>query len=137
MRKSILIVDDDPDVVLYFSTLLEDHGYRVLSASDGRQGFDRACSEHPDLILLDLMMPAKSGISLLADLKRDEALREIPVIMISGVSGETGIGMESFFQSLSDDGVGEAPQPAGYLEKPVRPDRLLGLVKKILGVEEK
>lgn len=132
MRESILIIDDDPDVVLYLSTLLEDHGYRTLSASDGIEGFDRAESEHPDLILLDLMMPAKSGISLLADLKKDENLRKIPVIMVTGVSGETGIGIKSFLQALIDDGVCEDPEPAGYLEKPVRPERLLGLVKDVL-----
>lgn len=137
MQKTILIVDDDPDVVLYFSTVLGDHGYRTLSASDGVKGFDLALSERPDLILLDLMMPAKSGISLLADLKRHQTLKDIPVIMITGVSGETGIGIESFFQALSDDGVREAPEPAGYLEKPVRPGRLLGLVKEILRAKEK
>jgi CheY-like chemotaxis protein len=132
MRQSILIIDDDPDVVLYLSTLLEDHGYKALSASDGMEGFDRAGKEHPDLILLDLMMPAKSGISLLADLKKDEDLRKIPVIMVTGVSGETGIGIQSFLQALIDDGVCENPEPAGYLEKPVRPERLLGLVKDVL-----
>jgi len=131
MRKSILIIDDDPDVVLYLSTLLKDHGFRTLSASDGIEGFNRARSEQPDLILLDLMMPAKSGISLLADLKKDEALRKIPVIMVTGVSGETGIGIESFLQALIDDGVCEDPEPAGYLEKPVRPERLLRLVNGV------
>ncbi len=133
MRKSILIIDDDPDVVLYLSTLLEDHGYKALSAADGLEGFSRARDERPDLILLDLMMPAKSGISLLADLKKDQALREIPVIMVTGVSGETGIGIESFLQALIDDGVCEHPEPAGYLEKPVRPERLLGMIKEVFG----
>jgi CheY-like chemotaxis protein len=133
MKKSILIIDDDPDVILYLSTLLEDHGYRTLSASDGVEGFNRASSDHPDLILLDLMMPAKSGISLLADLKKDGDLRKIPVIMVTGVSGETGIGIKSFLQALIDDGVCEDPEPAGYLEKPVRPERLLSLIKRVLG----
>ena len=132
MRKSILIVDDDPDVILYLSTLLEDHGYRTFSASDGVEGLEQASAGHPDLILLDLMMPAKSGISLLADLKKSETLRKIPVVMVTGVSGETGIGIETFLQALVDDGVCDDPQPAGYLEKPVRPDLLLRLVKKVL-----
>jgi CheY-like chemotaxis protein len=133
MRKSILIIDDDPDVVLYLSTLLEDHGYKALSAADGLEGFSRARAERPDLILLDLMMPAKSGISLLADLKKDQTLREIPVIMVTGVSGETGIGIESFLQALIDDGVCERPEPAGFLEKPVRPEQLLGMIKEVFG----
>jgi CheY-like chemotaxis protein len=132
MRKSILIVDDDPDVVLYLTTLLEDHGYHTLSASDGMEGFDMARSGRPDLILLDLMMPAKSGISLLADLKKDKVLMKIPVIMVTGVSGETGIGIQSVFQAMNDDGESGCPQPAGYLEKPVRPQQLLRLVKEVL-----
>jgi two-component system cell cycle response regulator DivK len=70
MPKKILIVDDDPDVILFLSTLLEDHGYQTITASNGRDGLRRTRSDCPDLILLDLMMPQKSGISLLSDLKR-------------------------------------------------------------------
>ena len=91
MPKNILIVDDDPDVVLFLSTVLKDHGYITVDASNGREGLERAKSDHPDLILLDLMMPQKSGIALLSDLRKDDALKEIPVIMVTGVSGETGI----------------------------------------------
>ena len=97
MAKKILIVDDDQDVILFLSTVLQDRGYQVIHALNGRRGLDLASAEAPDLILLDLMMPQKSGISLLADLKRDDHLKKIPVIMVTGVSGETGIDLESFF----------------------------------------
>ena len=133
MRKKILIVDDDPDVVLYLSTVLGDHGYSTIDAPNGRDGLKKMKSERPDLVLLDLMMPLKSGIAMLADIKEDEDLREIPVIMITGVSGEVGIDLEAFFQKGSDGEQQEyVSKPHGYIEKPVDPETLLRLVKKAL-----
>ncbi|MBE9541139.1 MAG: response regulator, partial [Proteobacteria bacterium] len=88
---------------------------------------------HPDLILLDLMMPQKSGIALLSDLKKDDALKEIPVIMVTGVSSETGIDLEAFFKKgATGDSERNALKPEGYIEKPVDPQKLLKLVKKAL-----
>lgn len=127
MPGKILVVDDDPDVIVFFSTVLQDHGYEVAKAADGREGLEKAKADRPDLILLDLMMPLKSGLSLLSDLKRDSALKKIPVIMVTGVSGETGIDLDAFFKS----GDREA-KPVGFLEKPVEPDRLLKLIEETL-----
>lgn len=133
MPKKILIVDDDPDVVLFLSTVLKDRGFEALEAKNGREGFERAASERPDLILLDLMMPEKSGISLLHDLKADEELARIPVIMVTGVSGETGIDLEHFFKKAAPGDGGDAmPKPDGYIEKPVDPQRLLQLMQQLL-----
>jgi len=128
MPKKILVVDDDPDVVLFLSTVLRDHGYEPIEASDGRVGLEKASGERPDLILLDLMMPHKSGISLLKDLRRDRTLKSIPVIMVTGVSGETGVDLDSFL--TGDHGV--ALRPEGYLTKPVDPNDLLRLLKQIV-----
>ncbi len=134
MAKKILIVDDDPDVVLFLSTVLQDNGYATVEASDGRDGLQKARDELPQLILLDLMMPHKSGIALLSELKEDDRLKAIPVIMVTGVTGETGIDFESFLaarpREASPDG---PPRPDGYLEKPVAPERLLALVERIVG----
>ena len=80
MPKKILIVDDDPDVILFTSTVLQDNGYATIEAQNGLEGLEIAKKEHPDLILLDLMMPVKSGISLLSDLKSDQQLKKIPII---------------------------------------------------------
>jgi len=133
MQKKILIIDDDPDVVLFLSTVLQDHGYDTIDAPNGQEGLKKARSELPDLVLLDLMMPQKSGISLLSDLKKDADLKKIPVIMVTGVSSETGIDLESFFQRSStadeNDGV---MRPQGLIEKPVDPEKLLRMVKKAL-----
>jgi len=133
MPYKILIVDDDPDAVLFLSTVLQDHGYETMDAPNGREGLEKAKSANPDLILLDLMMPEKSGISLLTDLKKDDTLKKIPIIMVTGVSGETGIDLESFFRrGNKGDPDRDILRPDGFIEKPVDPERLLALVKGML-----
>jgi CheY-like chemotaxis protein len=91
-------------------------------------------SENPDMVLLDLMMPQKSGIALLSELKKDERLKKIPVIMVTGVAGETGIDLEAFLKRGNAKGPDDIPlAPEGYIEKPVDPDKLIMLIKKYLG----
>jgi two-component system phosphate regulon response regulator PhoB len=132
MAKKILIVDDDPDIVLFLSTVLEDNGYQTIDATNGQEGLEMVKTEHPDLILLDLMMPKKSGLSLLSDLKNDPEHRKIPVIMVTGVSGETGHDLASFFQgSSTGDQESKAMIPEGYLEKPVDPEKLLNMLQEL------
>ena len=133
MTKRILIVDDDPHVVLFLSTLLQDHGYRTLSASNGAEGWLAINREHPDLVLLDLMMPHKSGISLLSDIKTHEELKAIPVIMVTGIATETGIDLESIMKRGADEATEAGPfKPDGFIEKPIDPDRLIALIKEVL-----
>ena len=134
VTKKILIVDDDEDVILFLSTVLQDKGYEAIHAMDGKRGLEVAKAESPALILLDLMMPQKSGISLLADLKKDVKLKKIPVIMITGVSGETGIDLELFFRKDEETSMETMPpRPDGYLEKPVDAGELIRLIEEFLG----
>ena len=134
VAKKILIVDDDEDEILVLSTVLQDKGYEAVQAMDGKRGLEVAKAESPALILLDLMMPQKSGISLLADLKNDAKLKKIPVIMITGVSGETGIDLESFFRKGDETDLETIPpHPDGYLEKPVDAVELIRLIEEFLG----
>jgi twitching motility two-component system response regulator PilH len=134
MMKKILIVDDDPDVILFIATILKDHGYKALDAKNGQEGLRMVQSENPDMVLLDLMMPQKSGIALLSEMKKDERLKKIPVIMVTGVAGETGIDLESFLKRGTAKGEGDIPlTPEGYIEKPVDPEKLITLIKEFLG----
>ena len=134
VAKKILIVDDDKDVILFLSTVLQDKGYEAIHALNGRRGLEVAKVESPELILLDLMMPQKSGISLLADLKKDAKLKKIPVIMITGVLGKNGIDLESFFRKSEETGVETMPpRPEGYLEKPIDAVELIRLIEEFLG----
>lgn len=133
MASRILIVDDDPDVTLFLTTILRDNGYATDEARNGVEAWERIQGSKPDLILLDLMMPQKSGIALLSDLQEQEAFRDIPVIMVTGVAGETGIDLDAFIHrsKTSSDAPGP-PHITQYLEKPVDPDRLLQCVREIL-----
>ena len=81
-NRKILIVDDEPDVVTYLSSLLEDNGYRTLKAFNGKEGMDLAQKELPDLISLDITMPEETGVRMLRNLHDDPATTGIPVILV-------------------------------------------------------
>lgn len=133
MASRILIVDDDPDVTLFLTTILRDSGYTTEEARNGVEALERIQQSKPDLILLDLMMPQKSGIALLSDLQEQEELRNIPIIMVTGVAGETGIDLDAFLKrSEASSNAPGPPRITQYLEKPVDPDRLLQCVQEIL-----
>ena len=68
-KRTILIVDDEPDVAAYLKAFFEDNGFRAVTAADGKQGFEKATAEHPDLITLDITMPEESGVRMFRDLQ--------------------------------------------------------------------
>jgi CheY-like chemotaxis protein len=96
MSKTILIVDDESDHITFLTTVLEENGYASISANDGVEGLEVLRREKPDLVLLDLMMPKKSGISMFQELRKDENLSNIPVIVVTGVSEVTGVDFRNF-----------------------------------------
>ena len=83
--KRVLVVDDDPRNREYLRLLLEKEGHAVLEAADGTDAVERACSERPDLILLDAMMPGKDGFQVVRELKSGDSTRSIPVIMVTAL----------------------------------------------------
>lgn len=85
--KKILIIDDDPNVRDYLETLLEDNGYETVTAVDVQKGIEAAKKEKPNLITLDLEMPGEWGPRFYRHLSQDPELKNIPVIVISGLSG--------------------------------------------------
>jgi len=130
MSKKVLIVDDEPDMRVFLTTLLETNGFKPLSAEDGRQGMEMARKSKPALIILDVMMPKESGVGMYRELRLDPDLKDIPVIMLSALSRKT------FFHSqrVLDEYRGEKiPEPAAYMEKPPEPDELLEAIRKGLG----
>src|SRR5260221_4767231 len=82
-RPKILLVDDDPRVVKIWSFTLEDEGFEVIAALSGKEGLRTAYAEHPDLILLDIMMPVMDGFEVLEHLR---LITDIPVIMLTAVA---------------------------------------------------
>ena len=83
-KKKILIIDDEPEFVDIIKMRLEAQGYEVLSANDGQSGLEKAGKERPNLILLDILMPKKDGYTFVRELKKDESLRHIPIIVLTG-----------------------------------------------------
>ena len=122
-KKTVLIVDDDPDTVTYFSSLLEDNGYATVTAQNGAEAIERVTQARPDLITLDITMPDTSGVRCYRDLREHEAWRSIPVIIITGVSDD----FRTFISSRK-----HVPPPDGYLGKPVDETELLALVRKLI-----
>lgn len=85
MTKKILIIDDDPEILDFLSELFQDNGYETSTAANGVEGLKKVSAERPDLITLDMDMPEKGGTNFYAGLRKDESVRDIPVIVVSGV----------------------------------------------------
>lgn len=83
MSKRILVVDDDEAARQFLSITMTQKGYVVLTAQDGEEGVNKAKAEKPDIIVLDIMMPKKNGITALQDLRGNKGTRDIPVIILS------------------------------------------------------
>jgi len=125
MAGTVLVIDDEPDVQTYLSTLFEREGLEVETASDGEEGFTRAQAVKPDLIFLDILMPRKTGIMLYRRLKKDPALGSIPVVILTGLTQYRTFFAQEFEQ---------VPSPEAFVEKPPKPEELLELVRRFVPV---
>jgi len=127
MGKKVLVVDDDPDVRLFSTTVLEENGYLPLEAENGEEGLRMIKSEKPDLVILDVLMPRQSGIRLFRQLKIDAALKDVKVLILSGIAKKTFLRSQ---QALTEFGEGQVPEPEFYIEKPVDAEVLASTIKK-------
>lgn len=128
---TVLVVDDEPDITTFLGTVLEDAGMRVVTAHDGAQALDRIREAPPDLISLDLVMPGKSGIRLLHELRKHPEWSRIPVIIVSGHARDEAV-KRDLADVLKDSSISG---PSVYLEKPVTPQLYLEQISLVLGVE--
>ncbi len=119
-RKRILLVDDDREIVDSMRIALEATGYEILVARDGNQGLALAEREDPDLVILDMMMPKRSGFLVLEKLRRT---RSVPLRIIM-VTANEGSRHKAYAEMLGVD---------DYLRKPFAMDRLLDSVGRLLG----
>ncbi len=117
--KRILLVDDDQEIVESMKTVLESRGYQILVARDGNQGLSMAESEEPDLVVLDMMMPKRSGFLVLEKLRRSRP-DPMRVIMITANEGSRH---KAYAEMLGVD---------DYIRKPFAMDRLLDSVDRLL-----
>ncbi|TFG92707.1 MAG: response regulator [Syntrophobacterales bacterium] len=130
MSKRVLTVDDDPDISIFVKTVLEENGYTPLVARNGEAGLAIAREESPDLIILDVLMPKQSGIRMYRELKSDDALKNIPVIILSGIAKRTFLRSQEALTEFGDESI---PEPDIYIEKPVEPLELAETVKGLIG----
>lgn len=137
--KRILIIDDEPDARAYLKAILDEEGYETITASDGEEGLNKVQENPPHLILLDLLMPKKSGIKFLNEIKNDEQLKEVPIVVVSGSRQVTGVDMKHYiekqpFRERKKEVLGADLDitPEAFLEKPVDPSDLLTTVKKFI-----
>ncbi|OGQ93631.1 MAG: hypothetical protein A2284_10215 [Deltaproteobacteria bacterium RIFOXYA12_FULL_61_11] len=122
-KKKILIIDDEPDVVTFLTTLLEDNGYLTVTATDGEEGLAKVKSERPDAVTLDITMPNTTGVRFYRELRESAEFAKLPVIMVTGVTG----GFDKFISSRR-----QVPPPEGFVSKPIDQQKLLALLAKVL-----
>jgi two-component system phosphate regulon response regulator PhoB len=131
MKKKILVVDDEMDIRIFISTLLETNGYKSLVAKDGEEGLQMVKDHNPHLIILDVMMPKESGLKMFRELRSDQTTKQIPIIMVSAVSRKT------FLHSIKEleryHGVSLA-EPQTYIEKPPEAEELINEISKFCPV---
>jgi len=148
MAKKVLVVDDDPNMVRFLSVALEENGYEPIAAFDGKEGWDKAVETSPDLIFLDVMMPKRTGFTLLKQMRKDEDLKDIPVIMLTGVTASLQAQddlADSTFEQPYDalreslrkviaELRGDGPvTPDVFMEKPIDPEEVIAKVRELIG----
>lgn len=128
-KKKVLIVDDEMDMRIFISALLNTSGYQATATRDGKDGIRKAKELLPDLIILDVMMPGEGGVQMYRQLKTDETLKDIPVIMLSAVAKNTFI---HYLKMLNVQLNNSIPYPDAYMEKPPEADELLKITGKLI-----
>jgi CheY-like chemotaxis protein len=148
MAKKVMVIDDDENSVKFLTAVLEENGYETAVAYDGREGVEKLKKDKADLLILDVMMPKRTGFVVFKQLKRDDDLKDIPVLMLTGVAASL-----ADMDSESDDtharpfdSLREALRktikemreegdikPEMFVDKPVDPDALIRKVKTLIG----
>jgi DNA-binding response OmpR family regulator len=130
-QKTILVVDDEPDVVFFLQTVLEEAGFAIRTAGSGEEALQRMKDAPcPDLVTLDLVMPGKSGIRFLYELRKNRAWHSVPVLIVTAHARDD-LGRKDFLEIFDGN---ERASAATWLEKPVDPGELLARVGALLGV---
>ena len=148
MGKRVLVVDDDKNAVKFLSAVLSENGYEPVAAYDGREGLEKVEQNGVDLIVLDVMMPKKTGFVLFKEIKRKDDYKDIPILMLSAVAaslaeldGQEDDTFERPYDSLRES-LRETIQemrksgdvrPDMFVDKPVDPDAFIERVRQLIG----
>ena len=121
MSGRILIADDEPNILISLEYLMKRQGYEVLVARDGQEALDQLRAHRPQLVLLDVMMPRKSGFEVCSELRADEAIRDTLVLMLTAKGRDTDVAK----------GLGVGAD--AYMTKPFSTKELAAKVAEMLG----
>ena len=127
--KHVLIVEDEPDFAALLCSILVKAGYTVATAYNCEDALSQVRKARPDLITLDIRMPRKSGVFFFRELKANERFRDIPVVVVTGVT-RNDKEMETIVRSLLEPE--HVPHPEAYVEKPVDGPRFLKTIDEAL-----
>jgi len=148
MAKKILVVDDDESTRKFLSVALEENGYEPITAENGRVGLEKIQTENPELVILDVMMPKKTGFVLIKQLRRDEKYKDLPVIMLTGVAevledldaesedtherpyDSLREAMRKTIKQMRDEGL---LKPDMFIDKPIDLELVIAKVKELIG----
>ena len=128
MPKKILVIEDESDILIYLMTLLEDHGFQALTIRADDALVHSIRSENPDLVVLDVMMPLRSGVSVYKELRACSDLDAVSVVILSGFAPD-GDSMSSGFRKMVQDETIRPPD--GFIDKPVDADAFISLVRRL------
>ena len=125
--KTAVIIDDEPDITTYVSTFLSDTGWSVRSANDPNEGISLAQDDPPSIILLDVMMPERGGLSTLIALRKDERTASVPVVLVTGIQETLKADFGDFLDRF------KKYHPNAYLQKPIDEQKLLETLNQLTG----
>lgn len=148
MPKKVLVIDDDPNVLKVLSLALEEHGYEPYTAEDGVEGMEKVKASKPDLIILDVMMPKRTGFVMFKQLRKSEEYKDVPVMMVTAVAeslkeqdqkkggtfdspyDQLRESLRGAIQEMRDEGI---DKPELFLDKPIDPEAVVGKIRDLIG----
>lgn len=133
MPKKILVIEDESDILTFLMTLLEDHGFQAFTIRADDALVHSIRSEKPDLVVLDVMMPLRSGVSVYRELRACSDLDGVPVVILSGFAPNGG-SMSSGFRKMVQDATIRPPD--GFIDKPVDVNAFISLVHQLIRSNE-
>ena len=129
-NRKILVVDDEPDMQIYLSTVVETMGFEPIVAANGPEALEKARALHPALVILDVMMPKiEDGLETYRQFREDDGLRRTPIIMVSAIARKTFFYSIRILQPVRGN---QLPEPEAYMEKPPDAAELNRLITELM-----
>ncbi|MEW5945351.1 MAG: response regulator [bacterium] len=129
-KGRVLVVDDEPDIVEYLTTLLQENGYETEHAGDADEGMLKTRGFSPHLICMDIMMPKKTGLAMLRTLRRDPGLRQIPVMLVTAFGKTSDFSFVQLKELVAGEGM---TPPDACMEKPIDRNLFIETVGRLIG----